>query len=402
MATFRYRAVVPATGEIRRGDTRAADRRGAIEALRAAGLVVIEAEEAVAAAPARLRRSARLRRALPDALGQLAALLDAGLTLDRALALLAESCEEPGLGAAFLALRERVKAGTSVAAAMAEAKGVFPPAAVALAEAGESAGALGPALGRLAEGLAREEELRRTLTSALFYPALLLVVAGGVVLLMLLVVVPQFEDLFADLGGDLPVMTRMVVAASHLLRDFGPVALVLAIAGVVLLRRRLARPEARAAIDARLLRLPVLGRLIAVAETARFARSLGTLAESGVALPAALRIAGRVMANSAMAAKVEAVATGLGEGAGLAGPLAAAGIFPPLAIGFIKTGEETARLGPMLLRLADVLERETRASTTRALSLLTPVVTIVLGVVVALVIAALMSAVLGINDLALQ
>ncbi|MCF4164790.1 type II secretion system F family protein [Zavarzinia compransoris] len=402
MAAYRYRAVVPASGEIRQGSASAADRDALVERLRVDGLAVIEVEELRAAEPGRSRRRGAAVKALPDAVGQLAVLLRAGLTLERALALTVENQRDPALARAIAGLRERVKSGLPLARAMAEADGLFDPTAIALAEAGEAGGDLAGALASLAETLERQAELRRTLNAALFYPAMLLVVALGVILLMMLVVIPQFETLFADLGGDLPPVTALVVGVSRFIREQGLWLLIgLVLAGFAA-SRLLALPAVRLALDRRILRLPVLGRLVAEAGTARFARTLSALVDGGVALPTALAIAGRTLGNRHMAAAVAPVAQRLGEGGGLAGPLAAAGVFPRLAIGFLRTGEETAQLAPMLARLADVLDREVRATTARLVGLMTPVITIVLGLLVAGIIAAIMSALLGINDLALQ
>lgn len=402
MKSFRYRAVASRTGEIRQGTIEARDRAAAIEALRVSGLMVIEAAEAAGKAAATVRASGALRKALPDTMGQIAVLLEAGLPLDRALAMAADNTREPALATAVLALREKVKGGTPIARAMAEAGGLFSPMAIALAEAGEASGRLGSTLARLAAALERQEALRQTVRSALFYPIMLLVVAVGVILIMLLVVVPQFETLFADLGGELPPVTAIVVGISRFIRDWGLASLLgLAVFGAIAWRW-LRQPALQAVIDRRLLTLPLAGQLVTEAQTARFSRTLGALVDSNVALPNALAIAGRTLSNRHMAAAVDKVAAALVEGGGLAGPLAASGVFPRIAIGFLRTGEETAQLGPMLLRLADVLDREVNNTTQRLIALMTPVLTVVLGLVVAGVIAAILSAILGVNDLALQ
>lgn len=402
MKSFRYRAVVMRSGEIRQGTVEGRDREAAIEALRVAGLMAIEAVEGQPAAAARARVAGAQRKALPDTIGQIAVLLDAGLPLDRALAMAAENARDPVLAAAVLALRDRVKGGIPLARAMAEAGGLFSPMAIALAEAGEASGRLGSTLARLATALERQEALRQTVSSALVYPAMLMVVAFGVILIMLLVVVPQFETLFADLGGKLPPITAIVVGISRFIRDYGLPALLGGIVTAVLVWRWLRRPDMQMKLDRRILNVPLAGRLVVEAQTARFARTLGALVDSNVALPTALGIAARTLSNRHMAASVGRVASGLHEGAGLAGPLAATGIFPRLAIGFLRTGEETAQLGPMLLRLADILDREVNNTTQRLITLMTPLLTVVLGIVVAGVIAAIMSAILGVNDLAMQ
>ncbi len=164
-----------------------------------------------------------------------------------------------------------------------------------------------------------------------------------------------------------------------------------------MLRRAQARRCEQGLVD----RPPGLGPLIAKAETARFARVLAGLVRGGVALPAALDIGRRSLANTHMAEAVAKVAAGLKEGGGLSGPLAATRLFPPMAISFLRTGEETATLGLMLERLADVLDRDVRTAVERLMGLLTPVVTLLMAALVGGIIASIISAILGFNDLAL-
>jgi general secretion pathway protein F len=218
---------------------------------------------------------------------------------------------------------------------------------------------------------------------------------------MLLFVVPQFESLFSDPSVHLPLATRVVMAASHALRRFGLWAGLAIVAAIFAIRTALQQPAARRGLDGFLLDVPALGPLLAKIETARFARVLGSLVEGGVALPDALGIARRSLTNVRLAEAIEKTAGALKQGGGLAGPLAATGLFPPMAISFLRTGEETASLGLMLERLAEVLEREVRTTVERLMSLLTPVVTLTMAALVGAIIAAIISAILGFNDLAL-
>lgn len=403
MTQYRYRAVFARTGELKLGVIDGASKDAAFDALRRSGLMPLEAsEETKAAGSSKLRLNASAQKGVTNAIGELAVLLDSGLPLDRSLGVVTEHIAIPALKAAFVELREQVKVGMPLAKAMQVTPGLFSPMACALAEAGEASGQLGTSLTRLAETMNRAAALRETVSSALVYPTMLLVIAGGVILLMLLFVVPQFEDMFAELGGKLPAATQFILGLSHLVRSYG----LFALAGVLLfgfaLRQWLRQPTARGALDKAILRLPLLGPLVKAVETARFSRTLASLVDNGVPLVSALGIARRVIANSYMAAAVERVAEEVREGGGLTRPLAASGVFPPLALSFLRTGEETARLAFMLGQLADTLERDVRNTTQRLIALMTPAVTIVLGLTVAGIIACIMSAILGINDLALQ
>ncbi|HEY5237219.1 MAG TPA: type II secretion system F family protein [Rhizomicrobium sp.] len=400
MTTYRYRAAT-VTGELKAGTLEGTSHADVLERLRRLGLLPIEAIETATRTEQKTHVSAKTRQGVANAIGELAVLLSAGLTLDRALAVNIENITDPALKAQFAKLRERIKEGVPLARAMAEADGLFPPMACAMAEAGEASGKLDVSLSRLAEALDGAEALRQTIVSSLIYPVILLIIATSVILMMLLFVVPQFEDLFTDAGNKLPFATRIVMGASHALRSYGLLGLLALVVGIVLLWRWLRQPAVRRAVDRNLLNTPQIGPLIRNIETARFARTLGSLVDGGVALPTALSIAQRSLVNTHMGAAVSKVASGLKEGGGLSGPLAATKLFPPMALSFLRTGEETAQLGMMLNRLADVLDRDVRTTIQRMIAIMTPAITVIMGVLVAGTIASIMSAILGFNDLAL-
>lgn len=402
MATYRYRAATP-SGAVRTGALDGASREDVIAQLRRLGLLPIEtvATAGPVTGEGAFRPDSRSRQAVVNAMGELAVLLEAGLPLDRALAVCVDNIINPGVKVAFGRIHGQVKEGATLSRAMAESRGLFPPMASAMCEAGEADGRLGAALARLAESLDRAEALRQTVVSSLVYPAMLMIVATGVILVMMLVVVPQFEVLFEGAHGKLPFATRAVMAASRAVRTYGLLGLGVIVIAVVGISQWLKRPAVRLAFDRWVLRVPQIGPLIVDAETAAFARTLGSLVEGGVPLPTALGIAQRSVSNTHMAGAIAKVTAGLKEGGGLTGPLAASGVFPPMALSFLRTGEETARLGLMLGRLADVLDRAVRSTIQRMIGILTPAITVFMGAVVATVIASIMSAILGFNDLAL-
>ena len=169
-----------------------------------------------------------------------------------------------------------------------------------------------------------------------------------------------------------------------------------------LIRQWLRVPGMRLARDGFLLAMPQIGTLIRYIDTARFSRTLGVLVSGGVPLPVALATAQRTISNRVMSDAVAKVASGVKEGEGLTAPLAATGVFPKLALGFLRTGEETSQLGPMLTKLADMLDRDIKVRLQRLIGLLTPAMTVILGIGVASIIASIMAAILGFNDLAVQ
>lgn len=402
MAQFTYRAVL-VDGSLGSGTVEAPDAAGAVVQLRRGGARPIAVAAAPAAAPGReVKASAKSRAAAIALTGELAVLLNAGLPLDRSLALAIGNIGDKAIAAQFAEMLSEVREGVPLSQAMARRQAFFSPAAAAMAEAGEANGALGQAMTRLARMLEEAEDLRRLVGTSMIYPISLAVIAIGVILLMLLFVVPQFESMFAQTGGKLPAASAAVMEASRFLRGWGWWLLAGIVVAVVALRQFAAKPAARRTIDRVVLRLPAFGELVRYVDTARFARTLGVLIEGNVSLPAAIALARRTVSNTAIGGAIARVADGVREGGGLAGPLAAANVLPRLAIGFLRTGEETSQLGPMLGRLADVLDRDVKIRLQRLIGVLTPVITIVLGASVAAIIAAIMSAIIGFNDLAIS
>ena len=400
MAIFAYRAIT-ASGGPASGEVESSSRAQALAAVRRLGLSPLELNEVARAAQSgRIRLDAKTRAAVTKTISELAVLIGAGLQLDRALALAIENIEGPVVRGQFLEILSNVKEGMPLSRAMAANDALFTPMAVAMTEAGEADGKLGAALGRLAEALTQADDLRSLITTSMIYPVILLVIAVAVILLMLLFVVPQFENLFVGAGDKLPAASRTVMAASQALRAHGLVMLGVGLITAFGLRQWLRRPSMKLSVDQMVLRIPQVGTLVRYIDTARFSRTLSVLITGGVALPVALAMAQRAISNREIGDAVAKVAAGVKEGEGLTAPLAAANVLPKLALGFLRTGEETSQLGPMLGRLADVLDRDVKIRLQRLISLLTPAITVILGATVALIIASIMTAILGFNDLA--
>ncbi|MBX9883914.1 MAG: type II secretion system F family protein, partial [Novosphingobium sp.] len=329
-----------------------------------------------------------------------AVLLKAGLPLDRALALAIDNIEDSAAARALTGLLQSVREGAPLSRAMLDHPALFSAADSAMAEAGEASGRLGEALERLAVMLKQAANLRRTIVSAMIYPAALLVIAVGVIALMLLFVVPQFESMLAAAQGNLPWPTLMIMALSQALRAWWPILLLLAATAVMGAARLRHNPAFRRGVDRAVLALPLVGELVRRIETARFAHTLGALVEGGVPLPQAMALARRTVANSVMGEALDGVVATLREGGGLATPLAQTGVLPRMAVAFLRTGEEASQLALMLARLAEVLDSDVQTRLERLVAVLTPAITVILGASVAGIIAAVMSAILGFNELA--
>lgn len=409
MPLFQYKAVTP-VGEVLEGVMDAPTHRGVIERLRDMGYTPIRAFEAVGGdAPGAGRRAAAgpfsRRGVSPDEVGivtqEIATLLGAGLPLDRSLEILAGLAENDRVAAMLAKVRNEVRGGASLSKALDAQEGVFSRFYVNMVRAGEAGGALADVLARLAEFMERSKDLRESVKSALIYPAILVAVAIASVVVLLAVVVPQFEPIFAQSGKALPWITEMVLAAGALLRGYWWALVLGTVAVMFLASRRLRSPEAKLAWDRLVLRLPVLGDLVAKVETARLARTLGTLLRNGVSLVNALAIGRETMGNTHLAAALAEAARELKTGRGFARPMMESRCFPPFAVHMIQVGEETGRLDRMLLDVADVYDREVARAVKRALALLEPAMILFLTFVVGGVILSILAAMLSIYDIPL-
>jgi general secretion pathway protein F len=406
MPLFRYKAVAP-SGEMLEGVLEARAEEAVIERLQAMGYVPIRAEEAKSAAAVgefeRRRRFAR-QRVSADQLAtftrELATLLNAGLALDRALEVSSGIAEDEAVRATLVRVRDEVRGGAALSAALASQSGIFSRLYLNMVRAGEAGGALGKVLLRLSEHLERADELRATVVSALIYPTILVAVSAISVMSLLIFVVPQFSQLLEESGKTLPLATQIVVNTGNFLRGYWWAILGVAAGAVYLFRWRLRDPAARLRWDAWLLRLPLAGDLIAKVEVARFARTLSTLIGNGVALLPGLSIANETLGNTTFAEALGRVAAELKAGRGLGRPMLQEGLFPKLAVHMVLVGEETGRLEESLLRVAEVYDREVQRALKRMLTLLEPALILGLAVVIAAIILSILLALLSVNELA--
>jgi general secretion pathway protein F len=407
MPSFRYTAVSPA-GELVQGVLDAPSEQAVIEKLRQQGSLPMRAE---AADGSRgffgdlLRAEFGAGRALNGAevaniTRELAVMLNAGQDLDRALRFLVDTSANARMKGILTQLRDAVRDGSPFAAALAQHPQSFPRLYVGLIRAGEAGGMLAPTLGRLADLLERERALRSSVISALVYPAILVVTGVGAIIMLLTQVLPQFVPLFQQAGAALPGPTRFIIGLGDVFTNYGLYMLLAVIVLGVAVRQALRRPAVRAVVDRTMLRLPVIGPLSRELLGARFARTLGTLLQNGVPLVGALGIVIEVLGNKAGEAAVRAATESAKGGAGLSRPLQQSKIFPIRMVYLLRLGEETAQLGPMALRAAEIHEEQSRLGIERIVALLVPVLIIMIGGAVAGIVSSLMLAMLSLNDLA--
>ena len=321
---------------------------------------------------------------------QLATLLNAGQPLDRALTILLDLPEDEAARRTIGDIREAVRGGSPLSQALERQHGTFSRLYVNMVRAGEAGGTLQETLQRLAEYMERSRELRGKVINALIYPAILVVMVGLSLLFLLGYVVPQFAGMYESLDAELPFFTRVVLGVGELVRDWWLLLLAVPLLALLWFDRRLRNPEFRARFDEWILGTKVAGTLVARLETARLARTLGTLLRNGVPLLAALGISRNVLGNRALAADVDAAAEQVKGGSGLSPALGRGERFPRLALQMIQVGEESGALDAMLLRTADTFEQQTAQALDRMLAALVPAVTLLLAAIVMVVILAVL------------
>jgi len=314
---------------------------------------------------------------------QFSVMIDAGLPLVQCLEILASQQENKTFQKVLTGTRGSVEGGATLSTAMRQFPKVFDALYVNMVEAGETGGILDTILQRLSSYIEKNVKLQRAVKSAMVYPIGVLSVAGGVIILLLWKVVPIFATLFAGLGVDLPLPTKIVIGLSHLIGSiFGFLIFVAAVAGIFGLKVWYGTPQGRYAIDATILRLPVLGVLMRKIAVARFTRTLGTLISSGVPILEGLDITAKTAGNAVVEKALQQVRKSLEEGKSLTEPLKDSNVFPGMVTQMISVGEQTGAMDAMLQKIADFYEEEVDAAVKDLLTALEPVMIVFLGVVV--------------------
>lgn len=408
MAQYQFRAA-DAEGKVVEGTIEAAESSAVVARLQDRGLIPIRigaVTDARAGAPAGRAPAARPFQRKPGArhlliiTQELAALLTAGLPLDRSLGTLVDLADHPEVKRILDEVLTAVRGGKSLADALAQHR-FFPTLYVSMVRAGEMGGFLESVLQRLADYLDRAHALRAEVRNALTYPVVLTLVLGGSLVFLLVVVLPRFSELFDDMGAAIPLPAKMVMGLSDLVRGYWWAGLILLAIGAFAFRRSLRTPAGRLRWDQTKLRIPVLGLILRKLEAATLTRTLGTLMRSGVPMIQALETVRAIAGNVVIANAVGEVEVGVREGAGVANPLARTGAFPPLAVQMISVGEESGKLDEMLLKIADYYDREVRMQIDQFMGLLEPLLILVMGLLVGTVVVSMLMAIFSVNDFAM-
>ncbi|MCG6553017.1 MAG: type II secretion system F family protein [Candidatus Magnetominusculus sp. LBB02] len=328
---------------------------------------------------------------------ELAALLGAGLPLDRSLTILAEVTGHNSMRSIIQSLLSTIREGSSFSEALSKHPKIFSRLYINMIKAAEAGGVIEAVMEKLADYLETSSELKDHIYSAMIYPVLLGVTGVASIVILLTYVIPQFAKIFEEMGETLPVPTQILMAISGFFSGYW--WLVAGMAGLLIFayKRYALTEDGRYNIDS--FKLRVFRGVVVTVETARFSRTLGTLLKSGVPLLEALRNVKDVIGNLVIRAAIEEIIKGAKEGKGLAGPLASADIFPPLAISMMRVGEETGALDDMLLKAAGTYEKILRTMVRRLISILEPAMILVMAVVVAFIVISMLMAIFSLNDI---
>ena len=320
---------------------------------------------------------------------QLSTLIAAGLPLLKALRTLYDQLEPGALKDIIKNVAAEVEGGTNFSEALSRFPKVFPEFYVNMIKAGELGGMLEGILKRLSEFLDKNQKLKDKIRSALMYPAFVLIVAVLILIMLMIFVIPTFTSMFSELGGALPLPTKVLIVTSEIIRKawylipLGPIII------VVLYKLLVRNPNRRFVVDRIKLHIPVIGNLINQVSVARFSRTLGTLLSSGVPILNALETVKDTIGNEFIARAILQVRDSIKEGESVSGPMEASKAFPPLVTKMINIGEETGELDKMLVQIADNFEEEVDVAISGLTSLLEPMLIVFMGLVVGFIVVSM-------------
>ena len=401
--TYRYRAISGAA-EIREGELRANDEAEAIARIRRLGLRPISV---------RPRRASALQheftlpgigpRVKPRELAvltrQLATMMDAGIPLLRSLEVLRRQTENALLTKTIDQLTLDIESGESLSRAIQRHPKVFDRLYVSMVRSGEAAGALDVVLEQLATTLERAAAMRQKIRSAMSYPVAVLMMVVAVVVAMLVFVVPTFAGIYDDLGGTLPLPTRILIAASDVITDRMPIVVAVMAIAVLAVRRWSRSPTGRHRIDGVKLRLPIVGPLVRKSALGRFGRTMAVLTRAGVPVLETLRITGETVGNAVLARGLEATREAVSRGESMGEQLDRSGQFPALVVQLVSVGEESGALDQMFEIIGSSFEEETETAVAGFAALIEPVMMAVIGLIVGGMVVALYLPMFRIIDL---
>ncbi|MBH0116446.1 type II secretion system F family protein [Salinibacterium sp. NG253] len=329
---------------------------------------------------------------------QMSTMISSGLSLIRALVILSEQTENPTLAKALAEIRQDVETGGTLSDAFAKHGTVFPPIMIHLVRAGETGGFLDNALESIANNFEGEVKLRGTIKSALTYPVVVLIMAIAAVVGMLLFIVPVFEEMFADLGGELPLLTQILVWMSDAMVIVAPILLIGGIVFSVWWGKNKHTERVRKFVDPWKLRMPVFGPLFRKVSISRFTRNFGTMLGAGVPILQALSIVGETSGNYVIEESLRRVADAVRSGQSVSVPLAKETVFPSMVTQMVAVGEDSGSMEVMLSKIADFYDDEVQKTTEQLTALIEPLMIGVIGAIVGVMVIALYMPIFAIFD----
>ncbi|MBO3085542.1 type II secretion system F family protein [Cellulomonas fengjieae] len=330
---------------------------------------------------------------------QLATMIDSGLSLLRALSILADQTESKPLAKVVGQVRNDVEGGTAFSTALQKHPNTFPPLMINMVKAGEVGGFLDQVLVSVANNFESEVKLRSTIKSAMTYPVVVFVVAILAVAGMLLFIVPVFAGMFSSLGGDLPLPTKILMGLSEILKVAAIPILVVLVAFSFWWGKHKNDKSVRMRMDPMKLKLPVFGKLFQKIAVSRFTRNFGTMIHAGVPILQALDIVGETSGNLVIEKAAKAVQESVRRGESLSGPLSQHAVFPPMVVQMMAVGEDTGALDTMLGKIADFYDAEVEATTEQLTSLIEPLMIVVIGAIIGAMVIAMYMPIFGVFDL---
>jgi type IV pilus assembly protein PilC len=387
MASYAYTAINSSGLELD-GEVNAPDASAAREALRQRGLVALSLDEQAAASQG---LGLAIKKVKPKSLQvfsrQFATMIEAGLNVVTALVILEEQTEDKKLAKVITELRADVEGGLLLSEAMARHPRIFSRLFISMVEAGEAAGILDVVLDRVAFQIEKETRIKRRVKGAMMYPLMVMGFATLVLIGMLMFLVPIFVDIFAELGGDLPMLTQIVVNLSDILRNYYFIVFPVMGAMIYGFFRLKKTDRGRRVWDAFRMRIPFgVGAIVVKVGMARFSRTLSTLVAAGVDIIRSLEITGSTAGNSLIEDATAVVRERVHQGVPIAVPLEDEKIFPPMVSQMVRVGEETGELEKMLAKIADFYEDEVDSSIATLTSVIEPLMMIGVGMVVGVII----------------
>ncbi len=398
--SFGYQAVDRRSGAVVRGTLEAASETAVVAKLHAQGLVPLQVRLVSASDKGSgIRIFGARRRVKVKELAlfarQLSNLVNASLPLMRALAVLVDQTEDVTLRAALVAVRTEVESGITFSAALAKQPEAFPPLMISLIRVGETGGFLGESLKMVAETYQADAELQDKLKAAATYPLVVLAIAVLAMIGMITWIVPIFETMFASLGGELPLPTRLLVLTSRNMAWIGPLLAVVITAGWIWWTRNRNTEAVRKVVGPAVLKMPVFGKLAMKMAVSRFARNLSMMLKAGVPLLQGLDTVAKTSNNWAIENAIADVQTLVREGRSFARPLAASGVFPTLVPQMVAVGEESGTLSEMLASISDIYNAEVKSATDQLASVLEPILIVFVGIMIGSMVLALYLPIFG-------